>query len=136
MMETLEMPRSISKEKRDKVMGILGNTAFAENKISFDDVLKRYGLTREMLVEYEEKPNAYSYNKPLCNHLMSGTHTRAKIRFIDDKIACCSQVCDDTCLHYTDCQEYELIIREAGPKAEWEEIGLGMYALKKEPNEE
>jgi len=36
---------------------------------------------------------------------------KAKIRFIDGKIACCSQVCDDTCLHYTDCQEYDISIR-------------------------
>jgi len=38
---------------------------------------------------------------------------KAKIRIIDNKIACCSQMCDkDSCPHYASCPEYEILVAD------------------------
>jgi hypothetical protein len=66
---------------------------------------------------------------------------KAKVRIIDNKIACCSQVCEEgSCPHYAGCPEYEVSLNKPGINPEWKQIGPGMYELqeykRKRPTEE
>ena len=40
---------------------------------------------------------------------MSETY-KVKIRMVDDKIACCSQMCKPDCPHYSECEEKEILL--------------------------